>query len=311
MLPAASTWFVASKTLNCRTLCAGALSESTTLAVSWCRPTERSSREKLAPTPITPSRLEVQVIGRLRSPSSGSLALPVNAIGAPASNAALFDGAEIETDGEAFPERLYSTWSSGAPAALSVERLRRAASAAGDDQHDRVAARPGARAHQRLDHGRQVRGALIHVLLADHAPREPASSATEAAVRGRADTLFVLAAKVGACGVVSPWIVSDAARRRDLVGLELHPGLVDERALRNRHAGEAQADDLHVGAVHAPARGRCSRGSTAPVFICSASSLLAVMRTSSVTADAAPAASPATSGREADDAQTGGQGEHS
>src|SRR5262245_35012223 len=65
--------------------------ESVTRAVIVCAPTESSGAVTVAPAPRLPSRLDDQAIVAERSPSSGSLAVPVNTTGV--RNAALVGSA--------------------------------------------------------------------------------------------------------------------------------------------------------------------------------------------------------------------------
>jgi hypothetical protein len=88
---------------------AGRPPESSTLAWIWCVPTESAELVKAPPAPITPSRFEVQRRALLRSPSSGSLALPLKSIGSSTRNPAPFAGAPIVAVGASLPGTLTPT----------------------------------------------------------------------------------------------------------------------------------------------------------------------------------------------------------
>ena len=68
-------------------------------------PTDRSLVAKVPPDPSVPSRLDVQAIDPVRSPSSMSTAVPENSMRSPSVNADPVSGAVIVTAGRRFPGR--------------------------------------------------------------------------------------------------------------------------------------------------------------------------------------------------------------
>ena len=79
--------------------CAVRPSESATTAVIVCVPTWSDGAVTLGPSPSSPSRLEVQWIRVVRSPSSTSRAVPSSVTGAPAKKTAPVGGAVMATVG--------------------------------------------------------------------------------------------------------------------------------------------------------------------------------------------------------------------
>ena len=79
--------------------CAARPSESATAAVIVCVPTWSDDAVTLGPSPSSPSRLEVQWIRVVRSPSSTSRAVPASVTGAPAKKTAPVGGAVMATVG--------------------------------------------------------------------------------------------------------------------------------------------------------------------------------------------------------------------
>ena len=77
--------------------------ESVAAAVMVCVPTRSDDDERRAPVPRSPSRLDVHCRPGLTSPSSTSVATPVNTTAAPSGKTAWFGGAVMATIG-ALPE---------------------------------------------------------------------------------------------------------------------------------------------------------------------------------------------------------------
>jgi hypothetical protein len=194
----------------------------------------RSERENEGPAPSTPSRLDVQLSEAETSPLSTSLAVAENWIGVPSE--AIVAGRRVLD----VQERCRG--------GHAVEGLGGAAAGARHDQHDRISARPAAGVDELLEHRREVRRALGRVLLADHAPRRrrPGDGGDGARSHGHAVRRRSEGRRL------RRRLALDRQRRRArgrLVGLELHPGLLDERARWDRHARKSHAHELHVRAV--------------------------------------------------------------
>ena len=99
--------------------CAARPSESATAAVIVCVPTWSDDAVTLGPSPSSPSRLEVQWIPVVRSPSSTSRAVPASVTGAPAKKTAPVGGAVMATVG-------------GLPVSVSTRKAATAVSQSGE-----------------------------------------------------------------------------------------------------------------------------------------------------------------------------------